>query len=117
MAFIEISNSGVRIRHSPTALRCQELRLRGPYGNSFRLSVATEELAAGLRPGTGRPGSEGCQVLGMAALTLQEGKGQLCLVCFPWSQKAFVAFLDSFRNIVFVSLPVYGFTQQLLVAF
>ncbi|CAJ1403983.1 unnamed protein product [Effrenium voratum] len=49
----------------------QELRLRGPYGNSFRLSVATEELAAGLRPGTGRPGSEGCQVLGMAALTLQ----------------------------------------------
>eukprot|EP00435_Cladocopium_sp_Y103_P031568 s550_g8.t1 len=53
----------------------QELLLRGPYGNRFRLHVASAPLALALgrdrggRPG--RPGSEGSCCVGMDSLTLE----------------------------------------------
>lgn len=52
----------------------QELFLRGPYGNRFRLHVASAPLALALGRGEGcggRPGSEGSRCVGMDTLTLE----------------------------------------------
>ena len=56
----------------------QDLQLVGPYGNRFRLHLASpqQRLAlSGGENGGGRPGSEGSRCVGMDTLTLEAGEG------------------------------------------
>jgi hypothetical protein len=66
-------------------MAAQELHVRGPYGNRFRLHVASSALALALGRGDGersRPGSEGSHCVGMDTLTLEVEMGTATLEMF-----------------------------------
>ena len=65
-------------------MAAQELHVRGPYGNRFRLHVASTALALALgRDGErSRPGSEGSHCVGMDTLTLEVEMGTATLEIF-----------------------------------
>lgn len=61
---------------SVTEVSSEELLVTGPYGNRFALRLPSADRRAALAPASGRrPGSDGCQVVGMGSVSLQVPPG------------------------------------------